>query len=283
MPGLADSMTVVQDRLSRKFRQIDGEGRTGLIVFLTAGVPDLDTTLELVPTLARAGADVIELGVPFSDPLADGPTIQASNFQALQNGVTLESCIELVSELRDEVPDTPLVLMGYYNPVLSYGLTRFGHEVQRAGVDGLIVVDLPPEESAPLVEECSPRGIHIIPLLAPTSTDSRIERACQAASGFVYCVSLTGVTGVREAVAPGVFALLERVRRYTSLPLAVGFGVSGRAHVEAIGKHAQAAVVGSGLVRIIMDSRREELVEKARQYVLELTGGVPSLEGGTGE
>ena len=273
---------VIQDRLAQKFKQIESEGRTGLILFLTAGFPDMDATLELVPALAQEGADCIELGVPFSDPLADGLTIQASSFHALQNRVTLDSCIKLVSRLREQVPDTPLILMGYYNPILSYGLPRFGQEAQLAGVDGVIVADLPPDEVGPLMEECGPRGIHIIPLLAPTSTDLRIERACRVASGFIYCVSLTGVTGAREELPSGVFRLLERVRRHTHLPLAVGFGISRREHVRSIGSSAQAAVVGSALIKVIMDSTRKELVDKAREYVRELSGSIPSLKGGPG-
>ena len=269
-----------QDRIADKFGQIDSQRRTGLIVFVTAGAPDMEATLELVPALAEAGADCIELGVPFSDPMADGLTIQASSQRALENGVTLDDCLELVAELRDRVPDTPLILMGYYNPVLSYGLTRFGEVAQQAGLDGMIVADLPPDESGPLMAECGPRGIHTIPLLAPTSTDARIERACTDATGFVYCVSLAGVTGVRDELSPGVFQLLDRVRRHTRLPLAVGFGISRREHVEAVGSSAQAVVVGSALVRVIMESPRERLVENAQQFVADLCGAVPTLRGG---
>jgi tryptophan synthase alpha chain len=273
---------VTQDRLAEKFRRIEAEGGTGLILFLTAGFPDMDATLELVPALAQAGADCIELGVPFSDPLADGPIIQASSFHALKNEVTLDSCIRLVSKLRSRVPDTPLILMGYYNPILSYGLPRFAQEAHLAGVDGVIVADLPPDESGPLMEECRPLGIHVIPLLAPTSTDLRIEKACRTASGFVYCVSLTGVTGARDEIPPGVSRFVERVRMCTRLPLAVGFGISRREHVDSIGKHAQAAVVGSALIKVIMDSPRDEMIDRARQYVLELSGATPSIQGERG-
>ena len=272
----------MQDRLGQKFSKIKSEGRPGLILFLTAGFPDLDATLELVPALAEGGADCIELGVPFSDPLAEGLTIQASSFHALQNGVTLDSCINLVGQLREQVPDTPLILMGYYNPILRYGLSRFAQQAGRAGVDGVIVADLPAEESGPLIEECGPRGIHVIPMLAPTSTDARIERACRIASGFIYCVSLTGVTGARDELSPRIFQLLERVRRHTDMPLAVGFGISLREHVASIGEKAEAAVVGSALIKVIMDSPRGELAERVRQYALELRGAIPSLKGGAG-
>ena len=281
---------MADDRVAQKFKQLDGEGKTGLILFLTAGFPDLDTTLQLVPALAQVGADCIELGVPFSDPLADGLTIQASSFHALRNGVTLDRCIGLVKELRDRVPDTPLILMGYYNPILSYGLGRFADDAGRAGVDGVIVPDLPTDQAGPLMDECGPRGIHIIPLLAPTSTDARIEKACQVASGFIYCVSLTGVTGARSELSSPAFHLLERVRRHTDLPLAVGFGISNREHIEAIEGHAQAAVVGSALINTINDSPREHLIDRAQQLVQQLTGRIastslrtgPSLKGGPG-
>ena len=263
---------MTQDRIAARFRSMQEEGRIGLIVFLTAGCPDLESTRRLVPALAEAGADCIELGVPFSDPLAEGPTIQASSFTALQNGVTLADCVELVAELRPKVPETPLVLMGYYNPILRYGLSNFAKDGSQAGVDGVIVVDLPPDEAQPLMEQCRPEGIHIIPLLAPTSTDERIAAACESGSGFVYCVSLTGVTGARDILSSRVFPLLERVRRHTSLPLAVGFGISSREHIESLGKEAQAAAVGSAIVDVITRSPREEMVENTARYVKELSG-----------
>ena len=271
---------MAHDRTAQKFKQIEAEGRTGIILFLTAGFPDIKTTLQLVPELVQAGADCIELGVPFSDPLADGLTIQASSYHALQNNVTLDSCIQVVSKLRDRVPDTPLVLFSYYNPILSYGLEPFGRDAGRAGVDGVIVPDLPPDESGPLREQCTSRGIHIIPLLAPTSTDSRIERACKSASGFVYCVSLTGVTGTRKELPQGIFTLLDRVRRHTDLPLAVGFGISRNEHVQSISGHAQAAVVGSALIDVISRSAQGQLVGSARQLVLELRGSTAMSTGG---
>jgi tryptophan synthase alpha chain len=269
---------MVQDRIARTFDRIRSEGRIGIIPYLTVGFPDIDATLEMVPVLAQSGADCIELGIPFSDPLADGATIQASGFHALNNGVTLGDCLEVVAKVRDRVPDTPLIPMGYYNPFLRYGLSRFAQDAQKAGVDGLIVPDLPAEEAGPLIEECKPRGIHLVPMLAPTSTDERIRRACSAASGFIYCVSLTGVTGARDQLPPGVFHFLESVRRHTALPLAVGFGISRRDHVEALGKgaQAQAAVVGSALINVIMGSPREELSARVRQYVQELSGAIPS-------
>ena len=255
------------DRIGEAFRKAHREERTSLVVFLTAGYPDLDATFELVPALAAAGADVIELGVPFSDPLADGVTIQASSQHALGQGVSLSRCLNLVGGLRDRVPDTGLLLMGYYNPVFQYGAGKFAADAQQAGLDGLIMADLPEEESGPLREELAPREIALVPLFAPTSTDGRIAAGCKHASGFVYCVSLTGVTGSRENVGGGAFPLVERVRKHTSLPLAVGFGISTREHVETVGQHADAAVVGSALIRVLMESPRERVVADASSFV----------------
>ena len=259
-------------RITEAFQRVQSEGRTGLVVFLTAGYPDLEATFELVPALAEAGADVIELGVPFSDPLADGVTIQVSSQRALEQGVSLRHCLDLVTRLRDRVPQTGLLLMGYYNPVFQYGAPQFAADAQRAGLDGLIMADLPEEESGPLREELAPREISLVPLFAPTSTDARIAAGCKYASGFVYCVSLTGVTGTREQLGGNAFSLVQRVRQHTSLPLAVGFGISTREHVQAVGQQADAAVVGSALIRVLMESPRERLVEDASSFVAQLRG-----------
>ena len=207
-------------RIKQKFEALRQQRKTGLVVFVTVGFPDKQATLELVPELVAAGADLVELGVPFSDPLAEGPIIQQSSFRALQEGVTLTDCLAMTQTLRGRVADTPLILMGYYNPIYRYGLRRFADDAEAAGVDGVIVVDLPQFEVTPLAAECAPRGIDIIPLLAPTSTDESIQAACAHGSGFVYCISVTGVTGAREQVSERGFGLIERVRKHTSLPLA---------------------------------------------------------------
>ena len=259
-------------RIRRVFDAVREQKRPGLIVFLTAGFPDMEATLELVPALVAAGADIVELGVPFSDPLAEGPVIQESSFRALQNGVSLDDCLEAVAALRDKIPETPLVLMGYYNPIHSYGLAPFAERCRQVGVDGLIAVDLPGFEAAPLISECNSRDISMIPLLAPTSTDESIKNACSVASGFIYCISVTGVTGVRDQVSARSFDLLNRVKLHTDLPLAVGFGISNRGHVEEVGRMADAAVVGSALIRVMLDSPREELVERASRFVAGLAG-----------
>jgi tryptophan synthase alpha chain len=263
---------MAKDRIKESFAAIQQEGRTGLIMFLTAGFPDRQATLELVPALVAAGADIIELGVPFSDPLAEGPVIQESSFLALQQDITLADCFEMVEELRDKVPDTPLVLMGYYNPIYSYGLEKFAKRAQETGVDGLIAVDLPHSESAPLAEQCAAHGIHMIPLLAPTSTDDSIKESCVDAGGFIYCISLTGVTGARDELSGRGIELLERVRPHTSLPLTVGFGISRREHVETVCREAEAAVVGSALVRVMLESPRHQLVARASELVARLAG-----------
>ena len=277
---LARQDDMARDRIKEKFALIKEAGRPGLIVFLTAGFPDQATTLELVPELVASGADCVELGVPFSDPLAEGPIIQESSFRALQQHISLQDCLGMVEQLRGRVPDTPLVLMGYYNPIFRYGLARFAREAERVGTDGLIVVDLPQDETGPLAAQCAPRCIHIIPLLAPTSTDARIRAVCGGATGFIYCISLTGVTGARDEVSERGFQLLERVRANTALPLAVGFGISRRDHVEAVCHKAQAAVVGSALVRVMLEAPQDQVVTRASRFVAELAGmPVPRMHG----
>jgi tryptophan synthase alpha chain len=274
-------IVVTTDRIAEKFAHLRDRSRTGLFPYLMAGFPSLEVTEELVPALVEAGADGIEIGVPFSDPLADGATIQAAGFHALQQGVTLADCVNLVQRLRDRIPDTPLMLMGYYNPILSFGLERFCQEARSATVDGLIVPDLPAEEAGPLSEQSNAHGIHVIPLLAPTSTEERIGMVCAAASGFIYCVSVTGVTGARDTLGSQVPELVERVRRHTSLPVSVGFGVSTREHLQEVGKVADAVMVGSALVRIIQDSPRDEIVARASRFVEEMQGAAPApLKGG---
>ncbi len=261
-------MTV--SRIANTFRELAAKGRTGIVPYVTVGFPDLATTLELVPALAEAGADIIELGVPFSDPMADGTTIQKAGFHALQQGITLRGCLEACASLREHGLETPLVLMGYYNPILAFGLERFAEEAQKAGVDGVIVPDLPPGEAGPLREWCEGRGIDVICMLAPTSTDDRIQAACATASGFIYCVSLAGVTGARTQVSDEGRGLVERVRGYTDLPVVVGFGISRPEHIEQVGRYADAAVVGSALVNVIDQAPKGQVVVEAARYLAGL-------------
>ncbi|PKB68427.1 MAG: tryptophan synthase subunit alpha [SAR202 cluster bacterium Io17-Chloro-G3] len=271
---------MAQDRIVETFQRLLEQKETALIPYLTVGVPDMDTTLELVPELAKAGAHIIELGVPFSDPLADGATIQKANLRALNQGVNLRGCIDLCSRLRNKGVEVPLILMGYYNPILTIGIEEYAKLAAEAGIDGTIVPDLPPEECGPLREASLAQGLHIIPLLAPTSTEERIAKASAVATGFVYCVSLTGVTGARDQVAPGVFTLVKRVRKHTKLPIAIGFGLSRRDHIVVVGEHAEAAVVGSALVNIIDSAPRNEVVVKARNFIAELSSSIPSVTRG---
>ncbi len=243
-----------------------------LIAYLTAGFPEPNATPALVRALAEGGADAVEIGIPFSDPLADGPTIQRASFRALEGGMTPRGALGLVREVRGQGVVIPLIVMTYYNPILAYGPDGFIRDAAAAGADGLIPVDVPPEEADELVALCRAHRRDYIPLLAPTSTDERIVRAVRLASGFVYCVSVAGVTGARDALPEDLGAFLGRVRRQTELPLAVGFGVSRREHVEALRGQADAAIVGSAIIEVIEASPRDERNERLQAYVEVLTG-----------
>ncbi|HEY8767062.1 MAG TPA: tryptophan synthase subunit alpha [Dehalococcoidia bacterium] len=259
-------------RIEETFARLKSKSRTGFIAFLTVGYPDVDSTLRLVLALIEGGADIIELGVPFSDPLAEGPTIQASSFHALQQGVTTATCLETVRKLREGGVQAPLILMGYYNPILAYGIDEFARDAAVAGADGVIPVDLPAEESGPLHEACLAHGLRVIYLLAPTSTDERIHAVAERASGFVYCVSLTGVTGARDKLSTDLASFLERVHKQISLPIAVGFGISQPKHFQAVGRIADAAVIGSAIIDEIAKSGPSEREERLKQYAEVVTG-----------
>jgi tryptophan synthase alpha chain len=259
-------------RIEDTFARLKAEGRAGFVAFLTVGYPDVESTLALVPALIEGGADIIELGVPFSDPLAEGPTIQKSSFHALQQGVTLETCLHVARRLRDRGVTAPLVFMGYYNPLLAYGLERFAREASAAGADGAIVVDLPPEESDELHVAFAKVGLRLIYLVAPTSTPERIAAVAERASGFVYCVSLTGVTGARDELPPELAEFVTRVRNATNLPIAVGFGISQPKHFQAVARIADAAVIGSAIVDEIAKSGPSEQAERLKKYAEVVTG-----------
>jgi tryptophan synthase alpha chain len=237
--------------IGEAFARARAEGRVALIPYVMAGYPDLETSEALAVGLAEAGADVLELGVPFSDPLADGATIQHAGQVALEHGTTLGGCLDLAGRLSSQI-ETPLVLMGYYNPIFSLGVERFAEHAAAAGVAGLIVPDLPPEEAGPLAEAVQAHGIELIYLIAPTSPEARIAQVARAAGqtggGFVYCVSLSGVTGARAQLPEHLAAFLARVRAHTSLPLAVGFGVSRPEHIARVGELADGAVMASALL-----------------------------------
>jgi len=259
-------------RISSALAAAREQGRTVLALFLTVGYPEPAAFPGLVRALVEGGADMLELGVPFSDPLADGATIQRAGFVALRHGVTTSACLEAVRELRARGLEVPVLLMGYYNPILACGPEAFAADAAAAGVDGLIVVDLPPEEASLLQEACRARGLDLVYLLAPTSTAVRVALVARQASGFIYCVSVTGVTGARSSLPPELPAFIERVRRQTTLPLAVGFGISSREHVEAVGRIAEVAVVGSALIDVIDSSPAQEREARVKAYVEVLAG-----------
>ena len=246
-------------RISRRFAELRRTGEMGLVAYLTAGDPSLGATEKFALALAHAGADVIELGVPFSDPVADGPVIQRASERALRAGTTLAGVLALVKSLREKT-DVPLVLFSYFNPVLQMGLEKFGDAAKAAGADGVLITDLTPEEGGEYRAVISSRGLDTIFLAAPTSPDERLAIISKASSGFLYLISRTGVTGTKDQLADELPALARRVRRVTELPIAIGFGISLPGHVSVLGGLADAAVVGSALVEEI---ERAENVEAA--------------------
>ena len=274
------SIPKFETRLDRRFAALKAEGRGGLVTFITAGDPDAETSLAILKGLPGAGADVIEIGMPFSDPMADGPSIQASSGRALKAGMTLKKTIALVQDFRKTDADTPIVLMGYYNPIYIYGVDRFLADAKTAGVDGLIIVDLPPEEERELCVPALAAGISFIYLTAPTTDDARLPRVLEKASGFVYYVSITGITGTAKAAIGDIETAVQRIKRHTDLPVAVGFGITDAAFAQAVAGVADAAVVGSALVNIIRDNldadgkAKPGVVDKVLGFVRELADGV---------
>ena len=260
------------DRIGEMFARTRAEGRPAIIPFVPGGWPERDATVEIVRAAVDAGADAFEIGLPFSDPLADGVTNQRAYQQALENGFTLSDLLDVVRTLRAGGVRVPLLVMGYFNPLLAYGVSRFVRDAADAGVDGLIIVDAPPEEAGELELSAREAGLHVVYLLAPTSTDERIRLVAEHASGFIYCVSVTGTTGARGELSKELPAFIARVRERTDLPLAVGFGVSERAHVEAIGEMADAAVVGSAFVTMVAEAEVSSRPERVRAFVEGLTG-----------
>jgi tryptophan synthase alpha chain len=234
-------------RISQRFAELRGAGELGIVAYITAGDPCFDATLKFVLAMAEAGADVIELGVPFSDPLADGPTIQRASERALKAGATLAGVLDLVRRIRKS-SQVPLVLFSYYNPILQMGLEKFAAAASSAGADGVLVTDLTPEESADYRRILAAQHLDTIFLAAPTSDDARLIKIAAVSSGFLYLISRTGVTGAKDTLADELPALLRRVRNATQLPIAVGFGISQPGHVSVLGGLADAAVVGSALV-----------------------------------
>lgn len=269
-------------RIDAKFASLKAEGRAGFVSFLTAGDPDLDTSLKILKGLPDAGVDIIEIGIPFSDPMADGPAIQASSGRALLGGQTLSKTLGMVADFRIGDDTTPIVLMGYYNPIYIYGVDKFLVDAKKAGVDGLIIVDLPPEEENELCLPALRVGINFIYLIAPTTTDARLGRVLEHASGFVYYVSITGITGTRSANVADVAAAVARIAKQTDLPVAVGFGINTPEAVREVGAVADAAVVGSALVKTLeagLDADGKagpKLIQDVLSFVRKLADGVRS-------
>jgi tryptophan synthase alpha chain len=259
-------------RIAATFARLRAEGRTALMPYLTIGFPERDSTLELVPAMEAAGATLFELGVPFSDPLADGATVQRATQRALANGVTFAGCLATVARLRERGVQAPLLLMGYYNPLLRYGVERACRELAAAGGDGWIIPDMPPEEAGDLQAAAVAHGLDLIMFVAPTTPEERIIELVARASGFIYVVSLSGTTGARQDLAPGLADVLARVRRHTDLPLVVGFGISTAAHVAAVSQIADGAIVGSATITYVEQLPPDRLAEGAGVFIAGLLG-----------
>jgi tryptophan synthase alpha chain len=270
-------------RIDRRFADLAREGRAGLVTFLMAGDPDYDTSLAIISALPKAGADVIEIGMPFTDPMADGPAIQAAGLRALKGGQTLAKSLQLVREFRKGDTDTPVVLMGYYNPIYIYGVDRFLADAIAAGIDGLIVVDLPPEEDVELCIPALKAGLNFIRLATPTTDDRRLPAVLANTSGFVYYVSITGITGSATPNATRVTDAVARIKLHTKLPVAVGFGVKTAQNAREIAQGADAVVVGSALIDKLCESLDADgratagTVKAVTSLVSELADGVRSV------
>jgi tryptophan synthase alpha chain len=241
-------------RIDRRFAELKKAARPGLVAFVTAGDPDYVTSLAILKALPAAGADVVEIGMPFSDPMADGPAIQAAGLRALKAGQTMAKTLQMVRVFRERDQDTPLVLMGYYNPIYIYGNERFLADAKKAGVDGLIIVDLPPETDEELCLPAIAAGLNFIRLATPTTDDKRLPAVLANTSGFVYYVSVMGITGTKTPDILHVTKAVDRIKRHTDLPVAVGFGVTSPQQAAAIGRGADAVVVGSALVKAVESS-----------------------------
>lgn len=257
----------VRSRLADTFSRLRAEKRAGLVTYVTAGDPDLPRTAGILRALDRAGADVIEVGVPFSDPLADGPVIQRATERALAAGTTLQGVLDLIAQVRSEL-QAGIVVFSYANPILRLGAERFADLARDAGVDGVLVLDLPIEESADFRNLLRSRGIDTILLLSPTTSEARLRTAATLGSGFLYAISRLGVTGVRDQLADGADAMVARIRAVSDLPVALGFGISRPEHVRAVGQWADAAVVGSALVNVIAEAgASNDLNTRVEEYV----------------
>ncbi|HUX10964.1 MAG TPA: tryptophan synthase subunit alpha [Terriglobia bacterium] len=270
--------TLSTSRIQERFRQLREENAKGLVIYLTAGDPSIEATGDLLAAVEGGGADIIELGIPFSDPLADGPVIQRASERALARGTTLRKVLQALPEWRKRV-HAPLVLFSYYNPILQYGLEDFARDAKEAGADGVLAVDLSPEESGPYVQTLRKVNLDTIFLAAPTSTDERLRQVASASTGFLYLIARAGVTGERRELSGSTRPLIERVRKVTSLPLAVGFGLSSPGQVRVVQELADAAVVGSAVVRTIEEHFSvggAAAIERYVRWLKEGTGSSPA-------
>lgn len=260
-------------RITEKFAALARQGEKALITFITAGDPDLATTETLIPLMERAGADIIELGVPFSDPMADGPTIQLASERALAAGTTVAKILAMVKSVRRH-SQVPLLLMGYYNPIFVYGPEKFLADAAAAGVDGVLLVDLPPEEAGAFKAMADRYGVNVIFLLTPTSDKARLDKVVRLGSGFIYYVSVTGVTGARQSVASSVFDAVAAIRAKVRLPLAVGFGIADPEQAGRVASVADGVVVGSAIVKLFETHRGKDLENRVTDFVASLKAGV---------
>ncbi len=269
---------MIETRIDRRFAALKEEGRAAFVTFVMSGDPDHETALELIKGLPGAGADIIEVGMPFTDPMADGPAIQQAGLRALASGTTLKSTLKLIREFRESDNNTPIVLMGYYNPIYSYGVENFLKDGKDAGIDGLIIVDLPSEEDEELCIPARAAGINFIRLATPTTDDKRLPAVVHNSSGFLYYVSIAGTTGAAAPEPKDVAKSLERIRKATDLPIAVGFGIRRGDQAAEIAKIADAAVVGTALVeRVANAATPEEAVSSVTELAQELSAGVQSV------
>ena len=271
-------------RIAARFAELRAQKRAGFIPFITAGDPDRETSFAILKQLPKMGADIIELGVPFSDPMADGPAIQAASQRALKAGMTVKSTLALVERFRKDDDKTPVVLMGYYNPIHAYGVESFARDAARSGVDGLIVVDLGPEEDSVLRAQAVKSGLAIVRLATPTTDDERLSTVLDGASGFLYYVSVAGVTGTKAFTEADVKAAIDRIKRRTDLPCAVGFGIRTQEGAAAIARIADAAVVGSAIVSRIADGVRSgepnaRLIDETLSFCRSLGNAVHAARG----
>ena len=261
--------------IAEAFARAKAEGRAALIPYLTLGYPTPHQSVDLVEAAVAGGADLVELGIPFSDPLADGPTIQRASHLALRQGMTVARCLEMAAELRARGVGVPMLFMGYLNPILAYGGEAFVQDSAQAGVNGFIIPDLPPEEAGEIEAACRHSGLALVYLLAPTSTEERVALVAERSQGFVYLVSLVGVTGARDALPPGLVEFVGRVRKATEMPLAVGFGISTPAQARQVGELADGVVVGSAILRLVEDeSAVKQPARKVEDFVRSLRRGL---------